>query len=73
MTLNILYPQKRGLLFQVFDNKGKADTDLGCTELTQRHTSPGEKVSLNSNNAIVCVLIDVEVGGLPPTDHVKNQ
>lgn len=39
--------------------------------MAQRHTTLEWKVSLNSNNAIICVHIGMEVEDWPPTDYIK--
>lgn len=59
------------LFFQIFNRKVRLGVDLGRTELTWRRTALEWKVSLNSNNAIACVHIGMEVGDLSPTDDDK--
>lgn len=66
-----LDPQKPGPLFQIFNNEVRLVITLGSIESAQRHTTLEWKVSLNSNNAIVCVHIGMEVEDWPPTDYVK--
>lgn len=66
-----LYAQKLGPFFQIFNSKVRLGVDVGSTELTWRRTALEWKVSLNSNNAIACVHIGMEVGDLSPTDDDK--
>lgn len=51
-------------MFQIIINKMKLDINWGSTEPVLKHTALEWKVSLNSNNAILCVYIGMEVGDL---------
>lgn len=55
-----------GPLFQIFKYKMRLGIDLDSIKVTRRCTTLKWKVSLNSNDAIACVHIGMEVGDLSP-------
>lgn len=60
-----------GPLFPIFKYKVRLGIDLDRIKVTRRHIILKWKVSLNSNDAIACVHIGMEVGGLSPAVYVK--